>query len=388
MLDAVREVARLSGPFSTVSLDATRSGESKREVPTRFRALADELRAAGAPDADIAALHEASTSLPGRGGPLTRLTVARQGQVVLDLVLPGAPPRDECAHGPAPHLLPVARALRFPAPYLVVAVDRSGADIEVVNELGAVAGSEQVQGSHDVLHKVPAGGWSHRRMQARVQDSWDRNAAEVGAELDRVVAEVAPVAVLLDGDPYAMGALSRSVNRAVADLLIRLSSGGRAAGTDEHARREAIDQALSDRERANREDLVQRYSGALARQQEAVQGLDAVVDAIRRSQVERVLLHDDPVSTATLWSGPEPLQIGTDRGALVEMGVTDPWSMRGDAVLSRAVFASGADIVLLEAADIDLIDGIGAMLRWSDRATPHAAVPAMPGHGQDPGIGG
>jgi hypothetical protein len=277
--------------------------------------------------------------------------------------------------------------VRLSAPYLVLDVDRAGADIEVVDELGATAEAEQVQGSHELLHKVPSGGWSHRRMQARVQDSWDRNAAEVAAEVDRIVAEIAPAVVLVDGDPYAVGALTRALGGAAGGLVVRLESGGRTAGVDQDARRAAIGAALAEHEKRTRLALLDRFSAAEARQQEAVQGLSAVVDALRRSQVDTVLLHDDPTSTATLWSGAEPLQIGTEQAELADMGVEDPVAMRADAILARAVYASGAALTLLDDEDPDLADGIGAVLRWSDRSTPHDAVPSMPGHGQQPGTG-
>ena len=386
--DLLRDVAREVGPFTSVSFDAGRAGESAAgEIPARFRALADDLKQRGAPEADIAALREVATALPGRGGELTRLSVARAGEVVLDLVLPGAPPRDECTFGPAPHLLPVPRSLRWPAPYLIVEADRAGASIEVVDEWGAEADVEQVEGSHELLHKVPAGGWSHRRIQARVQDSWDRNAAEVAAEVDRVVAALAPAAILLAGDPYAVGALSRAWGAAAAELAVHLDSGGRAAGVHEAARRAAITHALQELERDHRAELTDRFAGAIARQQEAVEGLAAVVDSLRRGQVDHLLLKDDPTSTVTLWSGPEPLQIGADRADVSAMGVDQPVRMRADAVLLRAVYASGGDVLLLGDDDVRPTEGIGALLRWSDAATEHDAAPAMPGHGQAPGGG-
>src|SRR5699024_10020790 len=128
----------------------------------------------------------------GRGGPVTRLAVARDGAVVLDVALPGRPARDEMTYGPAPLLAPIVRAARTPSPYVLIDIDRAGADIDVVDALGREVAGRQVEGSQDVLHKVPGGGWSHRRIQSRAQDSWDRNAAEVAAEVDRIVAEVSP----------------------------------------------------------------------------------------------------------------------------------------------------------------------------------------------------
>lgn len=44
MLNAVCEIVRVTGPFSSVSFDAGRAGESAAgEIPARFRALAGRL---------------------------------------------------------------------------------------------------------------------------------------------------------------------------------------------------------------------------------------------------------------------------------------------------------------------------------------------------------
>ena len=52
-----------------------------------------------------------------------------------------------------------------------------------------------------------------------------------------------------------------------------------------------------------------------------------------------------------------------------------------------ALLGSDGDLALVEAGEVELIGGIGALLRWSDPATSHEHVPSMPGHGQAPGTG-
>jgi hypothetical protein len=39
-------------------------------------------------------------------------------------------------------------------------------------------------------------------------------------------------------------------------------------------------------------------------------------------------------------------------------------------------------VTLLDPDGPALRNGIGAVLRWSDRSTPHDGVPSMPGHGR------
>lgn len=390
--ESIPALSRDRGPFSTVSLNASRaSNDDAGVVELRFRDLADGLRRRGAPEADIDALTRTIREPHGGGGEITRLAAARNGETVADLVLPGAPARDECTFGPAVHLLPAIRASRRPTPYVVIDVDRAGADIQVVTAPPVPGidsdsgGTEIVEGSQDVLHKVRKGGRSHRRMQARAEDSWDRNAAEIAAELGRITRDVAPVMVLISGDPYEVGAVTRALDGATAAITERIESGGRAAGIAEQPKDTAIDDALMARERTDRAALLDRFASAKTRQEGAVQGVGPVVDALRRGQVSDLLLHDDPTSTLTLWSGPEPLQIGMDTADLAAMGADDPMRMRADAVLTRAALAIDGDIRLLDESDPPLTDGVGALLRWSDRSTPYDAILAMPGHGQPPG---
>ncbi len=388
MLDRAREVARSRGPFTSLAMDVTRThARAADTIRARCRAVSDSLAAEGAPTADLSALCDVMEALPGRGGELTRVAIAHDGAVLLDEVLPGAPAQDEWAYGPAPHLTPLVRAARWPSPFVLVDVDRAGADIEVVGPDGWTSETAEVEGTHDVLHKVPAGGWSHRRLQARAQDSWDRNAAEVAVEVNRVVAEVAPAAVLVDGDPYAVSAMVRGLDGATAELVTEISSGGRAQGIDEDARNAAIAAALDRRARIDRQALWEQFADAEAKQLAAAQGLSDVTTALRKGQVAVLFLHQGIPVTEPVWSGTEPLQIGTERADLSSLGIEDATRMRADAVLTRAALASGANVVMLDEDDPAPTDGLGALLRWSDQSTPHDAVPAMPGHGQPPGEG-
>jgi hypothetical protein len=57
-------------------------------------------------------------------------------------------------------------------------------------------------------------------------------------------------------------------------------------------------------------------------------------------------------------------------------------------VLLWATLGSGGGITVLADDDevpVELTDGVGALLRWSDPSTPHSAAPSMPGHGEGPG---
>ncbi len=377
----------IPGPFATAAIDASRvDPASSGDVQVRWEDEARRLLELGAPQAVVDAMSAAATAQTGLGGERTRVVVASGDRVVLDLVVPGRPVRPEALYGPVPQLMPVVRALSGAVTYAVARVDRAGADLEVRTPTGTEAETEEVEGGHDVLHKTAAGGWSQRRYQARAQDSWDQNAGEVADRLASIVRQDKPQVVLVAGDESAIASLRRQVAPEVEERLVVLDSGGRAAGTSEEAEQEAVDQALEQHVGHRRAALLDRFREQLGRQQEAVEGVGPVVEALRRGQVEELLLHDDPSSTLRLWVGEEPLQVGLTEQDARAAGATRPQETRADAALVWALLGSKAGMTLLPDGEQELLEGIGAVLRWSDQATQHLGAPSMPGHGQGPGM--
>lgn len=378
---------RGDGPVVSVALDASRLDESgEHQVELRWQAQQQHLLEAGAPEAMVQTAGETVLAPTGHGGSIGKLVVAGADGVLLDLVLPHPPARDESTYGPAPYLMPAVRSVSRAADYVLARVDRKGADIDVVGMLGDST-DEQVDGDHDVLHKVPGGGWSQRRYQARVEDSEQRNAAEVARQLDTLVAQHKPSLVLISGDPQAVAAVLEHAGSDLRTRIVQLDTGGRAEGTSAEAEQAAIEKVVFDYRTSVRQDLLELFNGALAREQEAVDGLDAVIEVLRRGQVDELLLHDDPSAAHTLWVGSNPLLFARTAAGAREAGAQDAREERADAVLLGALLATDAGITLLNPPDIELTDGIGALLRWSDRATPHSHTASMPGHGEAPGQG-
>ena len=379
----LQQLSGRRGPFVSVSMDVSRNAEtSARETELRWQGHERELLRRQAPPAMVELAGPAVLATTGRAGAVGRLVVVDPDGIALDLVLPQPPAREEAVIGPAPQLLPVFRALRDRSSYLLAEVDRTGADVVMVDAFGATEQDLEVHGSHDVVHRVPGGQTSQRRIQARAEDSWERNAAEIAGALDGLVSRHHPGVVFLAGDPVTVADLLTGAGRRLTRLAVVLRSGGRADGASAVARDQELRASLAVRQRAVRRDLLDRFGAAEGRQQDALQGFDDVVDAVRRAQVAELFLRDDPSSAArTLWVGGEPLQLAANRGEVVSMGFGQPVQTRADAALLWALVHSDAGITLLDPEDPDLADGVGALLRWSDRSTPHDGVPSMPGHG-------
>jgi len=385
-LEWLHRLTEHEGPFATVVTDASRDGEDgDHTVELRWRAHAERLAELGAPDEVVQALAPVVGSATRRGGEVGRVVVAAADGVVLDQVLPEPPTGERTSWGPVPDLVSVVRALSRSTSYLLAEVDSSGADLQAVSARGDELEAATVVGDHDVLHKVPGGGWSHRRYQLRVQDSVQRNASAVAEQLASEVRRHRPEVVLVAGTDSPVAALLEQVPPAVAERVVRLRTGGRAAGTDDGALAEEVARVLDERCRSRDEDVLDRFARGHAVQREGVAGLEAVVTAFQRDQVDELLLEDRDLD-APVWVTGRPDQLATTTDDLDAMGAQGRAEARADAALVWAAVGTGAGVTVVPVDRTDqLTDGVGAVLRWVDGSTAHDRAPSMPGHEEGPG---
>lgn len=366
-LTFLQSVVNAPGPFTSVHLDVSRDdAASARELPLRWDAVRRQLAQEGAPSGTVEAIGARVLEQTGRPGDQGRSIVANSSGVLLDRLYGTRPLRDSGHHGLLPHFMPLVRGLDRGVAYVVVAADRSGATISVVDDPERPAEQHDVEGGHDVLHQVPGGGWAQRRYLSRVLDSWERNADAVAKDLDDVVVRHRPELVLLTGDPNACAALRKHVGRRAAALIEHVDGGGRADGIDPQAWETHLDDSLSRHRQTRMGNVLARYEQAAGQDNRAAAGLDAVVDALRASAVETLLLRDDPSSTLTLWAGPQPLHLGTTSQDVEALGAEQVVEDRADAVLLRALVGQGGSVELVGGADV-LRDGVGALLRYDTR---------------------
>lgn len=387
-LDSLKPLLDQPGPLTTVCLDATRGDEAggDREVRSRWNAMRRQLEQAGAPPETLRAVEEAVLRPDHVPGPHGRYIVAAGPEILFDRVLANPPVRDEAFHDGAPSLAPAALAADEVVRYLLVEVDRLGADFTVVGPDGLTSTPvEHVEGGHDVLHKFGGGGWAHRRFQMRVQDSWERNAEAVAAGLDKLVTELRPEVVLLTGDVRAVPLLRDAVNHATAELVVEVPGGSRAEGVKEEVFAARVHEVLEVFRARRREQVTDRLREALGRGEGAVTSLEDLVDVLRKGQVsELVLIRNAAGASAArlsermMWTGPDPLQIGMRREDLATLGVNGDQAreLRADIAVLRAAIAQDAGLTFALEGSIELMDGLGALLRWTDAATPHETAPS------------
>lgn len=372
-LDWLKDLALDPGPHVSVYVDATRDrATGAHDIDLRWQDARSALAGQGAPETALSALDAVATEPTGVGGHVGRAMLATKEGLQLDVVLPAPPLREEVSTGPVAHLMPLVRSRADDVRYVLVELDRAGADI-TLTRTGAVQGAEvhSVEGGHDLLHKGSGDNRAEHRYQRSVQDSWDHNAAAVAADLTDLVRREHPEVVLLTGDAKAAAALREKAPAPLRALLRDVKGGSRAAGTHEKAFTAAVAEVLDVVRSARRQTVVDDFVQERGRAGRAVEGMAAVVSALRQGQVATMLLLDDPSSTELLWAGRGPLEISTTTMDLHALGVEDAVQVRADAALVRALAASDAEIHLVplpeedgEAPLVAMADGIGALLRY------------------------
>lgn len=369
--------------LATVVMDASRDTESgDRTVAARWSELRKSLDGAGITK-EMAGVLEEQALQPTRGaGPHGRLIVAGESGVLMDRLLLFPPRKDEAVLSIGPDVFALAREADDTVRYLLAEIDRTGADITLYDSTsGAVGGEphrESVDGDHDVLNKIRGGGLSHKRIESRVEDSWERNAETVAADLDRIVSERRPDLLVVTGDVRAVALVQAALGGAAREIAEHVPGGARNNGVN-GAFESRVDEALEAFRVRRRSTVIDRFRQELGRNAMAVTGLNRVLDALRKAQVEELLISDPvagPVSTLAetkVWVGDKPLELSMHRDEIRQLSSGDARARRADLALGTAAAVQDAGITIVYHDDEILTDGIGALLRW-DPAKPSGVV--------------
>ena len=365
-------------PFTTVYVDATPIDVgAEQEAAERWKGLRRSIGAADRVDAAVLdEIGELLATPDGRRDPHGRIIVADAHGVVVDRLLSVPPAASRVDVGPTPALLPVIRAADESVRLLVAAVDRTGADLTrlTTGERDRSPVTATVEGGHDDVHKTREGSLS-RRTQTRAEDSWQRNAETVARALERAVAEDLPDLVVLTGDLRTVTLIRDAVGQPVRERLADVPGGGRGEGIREEAFKARLREVVAGFRARRRGSVLGRIAEALGRGGGGVSGLADVVEVLRRGQVAELVLTagalEGPLGAREVWVGPEPLQLATGAGDLDGLGLaTPPRRMTAHVALVRAALGQDAGITVAEEGEVALVDGVGALLRWSDGSTP------------------
>ncbi len=367
-LDLLSQLYAGPGPYAAVYLDTTSAVEdAARQIELRWRGLRADLAEKGADGATLAAMDDVVGADHGAGDG--QVVVAARGAVLLNQWLPHPPRRDLADWSRLPHVMPLLAQLADTVPYVLVVSDRIGADITAYGDFGERELEREVEGSTYELHKVSKGGWAQRKYENRSENRWETNARGVAAEVAAMAERVGARLIIAAGEVRAVTYLTEHLPTALKDRLVGVDEGGRAAGSSEESLAVRVQRLVA--EAAVREAMsdVAKLEEELGQHDRAVQGMAGTVEALRRAQAEKVFLTSGE-HAGRLYVGPEAMQLATEPRELTDLGASEVWEDRADAAVIRAAVATSAELVLLPGGQTSLADGLGALLRYSDAATP------------------
>lgn len=351
-----------TGPLISVHLDTTRTDpQAAGELEARWAQLRSQLSSEGAPQALLTLIEETVLTPSPLGGRQGRSLFASDTEILVDRVLP-VPPQQESVHrGEFPELLPMLRLIPSAVSQLLVVVDRAGADLHLrspenpsisqgTNSLGE---DSTVEGGHDVLHKSSLGGgaqhgWRADNYEARVEDSWERNADAVAGTVEKILRERQVDMVMVSGDVRALGLLREALGRETRERLIEVHGGSRGLALDRGPFREELNRTTEEFIAARQRELAERFRESQARDGASVGGAAEVWQALSRGQVEELVFV----------AGHEPA---------------------GIEELLRGALATDAAISALQEDADGIPEGVGALLRWRDDTTPSNSIGSMSG---------
>jgi hypothetical protein len=348
-----------AGSFVSVYLHTDPDVENARQLEEqRWKTLRGELHEMEAPEGALERIDREVADAHTRG----RVLGVVAGTDEAFHVEHGDPfqPQDLGRVGVVPYVLPIIRWRQAAPPVLVVLIDRMGANVYSIAR--GVEETREVSGVDGPVHKASAGGWSMRRYQDRVENTWERNAENVAETLQAMARRFDPRIVAVAGDVRAVALLRESMPTRLQSLVVEIA-GDRPRGEKGDPVPDEVNDVVADLVRGEAEALLERLRQEIGQGDLAAQGTPDVVGALARAQVETLLIDDDPADDSALWVGEKAAQIGRSAEELRTLGADDPKKVRSHDALVRAALATDAGICVVEnGSQID--DGVGALLRW------------------------
>jgi hypothetical protein len=356
------ELVRRPGSFLSVYLNTERDVDNAAQrSAARWKTIRHDLPRKNVPEAVLERIDEIVPDAHLDGGGLA--VIADEGEILHVEHGPSLAVNDEATWGPSPRLLPIIRWRQSEPTYVVVMTDRTGADLFGFRR-GSPELHAEVEGKHDEIRKVQAGGWSQRRYQQRAEDSWEQNAEQVAERVTRLVDQITPAFVAVAGDVRAVALLRESLPERVGELV--------------HVIEKEIPRKLEESDpipgdvwalvqqhvRETGEALLARFAEERGQHDKAAEGVDATARALAMAQVAVLLITDGSEDDHQLWFGAKPALLSPTDQELKELGVDSPEQGPAMDVLTRAALGTGAGIRVLDDGEA-VGEGVGALLRWT-----------------------
>ena len=354
------------GPFVTVLVGAESAVEQAADrYEAAWRAAVQQLEQQGVSasvrDAVFAARGEHSDGE-------ARLVVARveDGTVLVSEPVSTRPPTDTVAVGPLPDLLPLVSDVTSQVPHVVVHADRTGADVEAFYDSGRSADEVTVKGRTLHLKKVAGGGWAHLHYQHRAENQWRENAKEIRETVVDLAGQVGAEVIVGVGDERELAYVKEGLTQPWDTRWVEVP-GGRGQDGSEQRVAQLVRDTVALHTASGTLDVLAEYAQERGQDKRACDGVEAVVEALRKAQVQTLLVTTDADQGSTLFFGEDAAQVGLTRADVEALGAATVTEGPLVSVLLRAALATAADVQLVpHQSEQAPHQGVGAILRYAD----------------------
>lgn len=301
----------------------------------------------------------------GRSG---RAVIAGADGVVINEHLIRPPVSTVIRISELPYLVPLVEHGVVHTSYLLVAVDHTGADIEL--HKGGTVHSETVEGPGYPVHKAKKAETSdYGGPQPRVEEALRKNMRAVADRVTDLVDQSGAAIVFVLGELQSRSELVTEFAERVEQRAVELHVGARNTGFHDAEVQHAIGEEFQRRRLAAIDDAAQRFAAGRGTGL-AVDGLAAVSTALRDGAVDTLILGE--VGNATVVGGEDLAMIAPDADALSELGQAPVRTLPADQALAMVAVATGASIVRTDER-IEPADGVAAVLRYAEMSSADTA---------------
>jgi phenylpyruvate tautomerase PptA (4-oxalocrotonate tautomerase family) len=147
-----------------------------------------------------------------------------------------------------------------------------------------------------------------------------------------------------------------------------MNEGGRAEGADRSVIDQRVEELVAENDAAEQTEVIEQIASASAHGL-AVTGTALVVEALRKAQVETLVLAEEP-DDEQLYVGATPLELGVSSEDMAALGVTDAAQVPAERALLRAAVGSNAGVVVVPRPAMPGDIPVAAILRYTDESTP------------------
>lgn len=343
------------GPFATAFVDVGRDTENGAHAhELRVRDACDRLREQGADEDVVRLVADRLGEAVHDAAPVSRVVVATADGVQYDETAATRVEPSVATWAPLPDLARWIEHRDSAVTFVLALVDHEGGDVTLYDSDVPEAEEQATAGGEErFVHKVPVGGWSALRYQKNTENVWARNAEAV---VDEVVSHVrrGHRLVLLAGDPHSRGIVRDRLADTEAEL-VELEAGSRAEDGGDEAQAQAIREALMEYVVGRRLRLVHELRDRTGRGDgAAATGIDDVVDAFVRGQVETLLI--DPAAAAEL-------ELDPSKHPGLSLGGAEPDApVRADLGLIAAAVQTAAAVTSVRGTALGA--PVAALMRW------------------------